>query len=57
MEVRAQNESHSCPSCGEGLAPGSDRPDQRPPAPIETGLMDLRRLPQPPRDHRAPWRP
>jgi hypothetical protein len=55
MEVRVQNQSETCGSCGEEVAPDSARGERRP-APIETGLMDLRNLPQPPRDHRAPWR-
>lgn len=56
MEVRFETDSPTCRSCGRDLDPDATRGGRRPPAPIETGFMDFRGLPEPPRDHRAPWR-
>jgi hypothetical protein len=55
MEVRVETETLTCRSCGRDLEPGSARRGHHPPAPIETGYLELRGLPELPHDHPAPW--
>jgi hypothetical protein len=56
MEMRVETAPLTCRTCGQDLEPDSARSAHRPPALIETGFMDLRGLPEPPRDSPAPWR-
>jgi hypothetical protein len=56
MQVRIETEALTCRTCGRDLAAGAARRDQHLPAPIETGFMDFRGLPDPPSDYPAPWR-
>jgi hypothetical protein len=55
MEVRVETASPTCRTCGQDLEPESARDDHHPPAPIETGFMDLRGL-EPPPGAPAPWK-
>ena len=56
MEVRVETASVTCRTCGQDLEPDSTRGDHHRSAPIETGYMDLRGLPEPPPDSPAPWK-
>ena len=56
MDVRVETASLTCRTCGQDLEPESVRGDHHRPAPIESGFMDLRGLPEPPPDSPAPWK-
>lgn len=56
MEVHVETASLTCRTCGRDLELEAARGDHHSPAPIETGFMDLRGLPEPPPESPTPWR-
>lgn len=56
MEARVESSTLTCRACGRDVETSPARQGHSASVPIETGFMDFRGLPEPPRDSPTPWR-